>query len=365
MTRPPARAGRGLGRRSARLGLAVAAAAVAGVTIVLYPLSDLDPGVSSGVLYVLGVLLITLRWGLWLGLATSVASAAALAGFHGHLRDEADVVAIVVLLLTSLVGSFIADRARLRAEEAEERLRLEAELREREAERVRLEEVRASRARVLAAADAERRRVARDLHDGAQQFLVNTIVMLQLAQRAMAGGDPEAGTLVADALDVAGRANAALRELSHGIVPAALSRGGLRAGVEALASGAPLPVSLDVAVDRLPTRTEATAYFIVAEALTNVIKHARARHVSVSVSVDSDVLRVAVRDDGIGGARRDGNGLLGLDDRLAVLNGTLTVESPPGAGTMITAALPLPGPAGAPDGAEAADVVMTDRRVSG
>jgi DNA-binding IclR family transcriptional regulator len=159
---------------------------VAAITLVLYPLSELDPGVSSGVLYVLGVLLVATHCGLWLGLITSLASAVALDYFHTSpggqfLADDAeDLVAIGVLLLTAIVASVIADRARQRADEAEKRLLLEEELRARESERARLGAVRASRARVLEAADRERRRVVRDLHDGAQQRLVHTVVTLKL-----------------------------------------------------------------------------------------------------------------------------------------------------------------------------------------
>ena len=132
-------------------GLAAAAVIVTAVTLVLYPLRELDPGVSSGVLYVLGVLLVSVYWGLQLGLATSVASAAALYYFHTspagfHVKDAGDLVAIGTLLLTACVASVIADGARLRAEDAEQRLRLEEELRLRDAERIRLEEVRAPRA---------------------------------------------------------------------------------------------------------------------------------------------------------------------------------------------------------------------------
>jgi signal transduction histidine kinase len=323
------------------VGIAVAAATVAAVTALLYPLSELDPGVSSGVLYVLGVLLLTIHWGLWLGLVTSVASAAALGLFHGDLNSEGDVVAISVLLLTATVASFIADRARLRAEEAEERLRLQEELRRRDAERIRLQEVSASRARVLAAADQERRRVVRDLHDGAQQRLVHAVVTLRLAQRAREHDEAGADALVGEALYHAQQANAELRELAHGILPAALTRGGLRAGVSALASRMRVAVSVDISVGRLPSTIEAPAYFVVAEALTNVAKHSEARSASVSASVHGDVLTVEVRDDGVGGARADGNGLLGIEDRLAALDGTLRVDSPPGAGTLVAATIPL------------------------
>jgi signal transduction histidine kinase len=204
-------------------------------------------------------------------------------------------------------------------------------------------DVAASRARIVAAADAERRRVVRDLHDGAQQRMVHTVVMLKLARDAVEEQQDSAAELVADALDQAERATAELRELAHGILPGVLTRGGLRAGVGALASRAPLPVEVDVRVERLPTAVEATAYFVVAEALTNVAKHAGAREAAVSARVEDSTLLVGVRDDGVGGARPDGSGLLGLGDRLAALGGRLRVDSPPGGGTLVEAAIPVAG----------------------
>jgi signal transduction histidine kinase len=204
----------------------------------------------------------------------------------------------------------------------------------------------ASRARVVAAADDERRRVVRDLHDGAQQRLVHTVITLKLARRALERDDADAPTLLAEALAQAERAMAELRELSHGILPTILSRGGLRAGVNELASRTPVPVEIDVAVDRLPPAIEATAYFVVAEALTNVAKHARAKSAAVSARVDHDTLTIRVRDDGVGGARDDGTGLVGLADRLAAVDGSLQIETSADGGTLVAAAIPIP--AGAP-----------------
>jgi signal transduction histidine kinase len=333
--------------RSRSAGVASAAVVVTAVTLVLYPLQGLDPGVSSGVLYVLGVLLVSMYWGLWLGLLTSAASAVALDYFHAthgsHMLavDPGDLVATAVLLVTSIVASLIADRARLRVQDAEERLRLEEELRRREAEQIHLEAVRASRARVIRAADEERKRVVRDVHDGAQQRLVHTVVTLKLAKRALELGDRSGPQLVDDALELAERANAELRELVHGILPALLTRRGLRSAVRALASRMPLPVAVDVPQTRFPPAIEATAYFVVAEALTNVVKHAGARSAAVTAAVAPERLEVDVRDDGVGGARADGGGLLGLEDRLAALDGSLRVDSAPGAGTRIAATIPL------------------------
>jgi signal transduction histidine kinase len=200
----------------------------------------------------------------------------------------------------------------------------------------------ASRARVLTAGDEARRRVVRDLHDGAQQRLVHTIVTLKLAQQALRDDDGPAEPLVAEALTHAEQANAELRELAHGILPAVLSRGGLRAGIEALVSRLTFPVTADVTDQRFPPAIEASAYFVVAEALTNVVKHARAQRAAVEAHVEEGVLRVEVRDDGVGGASPDGTGLLELDDRLAALGGRLRVESPPEGGTAVAATLPLP-----------------------
>ena len=183
----------------------------------------------------------------------------------------------------------------------------------------------------MTAGDEERRRVVRDLHDGAQQGLVHTVLALQLASRAFEVGQDGAAALLTEALEHAQRANEELRELSHGFLPAELTRGGLRGGVESLVSRMTLPVVTHVSVDRLPAVVEATAYFVVAEALTNVVKHARAGRAAVSVGVENGILHIAVRDDGVGGARREGSGLLGLRDRLEALDGRLRIDSPTGA----------------------------------
>jgi signal transduction histidine kinase len=195
----------------------------------------------------------------------------------------------------------------------------------------------ASRVRLLTAGDDARRRVVRDLHDGAQQRLVQTIMTLKVASD-IGRND---GELVAEALDHAERANAELRELAQGILPPVLGRGGLRAGVDSLVSRVGLPVDVAVAGERLPAEIEASAYFVVAEALTNVVKHSRARSAGVKAWVEDGVLHLDVRDDGVGGARPDGTGLVGLNDRVAALGGRLRVESQPGRGTRIAATLPL------------------------
>jgi PAS domain S-box-containing protein len=198
----------------------------------------------------------------------------------------------------------------------------------------------ASRARLVAAADDERRRVVRDLHDGAQQRLVHTVLTLKLAQGELEGQTGQAPELVNDALAHVQDATAELRELAHGILPGVLAHGGLPAATRALASRMAIPVEIDVTVPRLPGHIEATAYFVVAESLTNVAKHAHAQHATVTGRVDDGALRVEVRDDGQGGAQTEGSGLIGLRDRLATLDGTLTVDSQAGGGTVVTATIP-------------------------
>jgi signal transduction histidine kinase/ketosteroid isomerase-like protein len=205
-------------------------------------------------------------------------------------------------------------------------------------------EVAASRARIVAATDDERRRVVRDLHDGAQQRLVHTIIMLKLARTALAGHDRPAAALVEESLVNAERANEELRDLVHGILPATLKRGGLRSGVESLVDKMAVPVTVEVPAERLPDALETTSYFIVGEALTNVVKHAEASGARVTAAVDGGVLRLEVSDDGRGGADPSrGSGLVGLADRVAAGGGTMTVASAPGAGTTISVTLPLQG----------------------
>jgi nitrate/nitrite-specific signal transduction histidine kinase len=194
-------------------------------------------------------------------------------------------------------------------------------------------ELTASRARIVAAADEERRRVVRDLHDGPQQRLVHAVVMLKLSQRALEGGAGDAPSVVGEALELAQRATRELRELVHGILPAALTSGGLRGGVGALASRVPVPVQTEICAERMPAPIEATAYFVVAEALPTSANHRQRRDPPpIAARVEDGTLRVEVRDDRVGGARREGSGLQGLADRLAALDGRLEVKCPPTAG---------------------------------
>jgi signal transduction histidine kinase len=164
------------------------------------------------------------------------------------------------------------------------------------------EEQAASRTRLLTAADDARRRVVRDLHDGAQQRLVHSIVTLKLAQRALGETDGEARSLVDEALEQVEQGKVELRELAHGILPSVLTHDGLQAGVETVVSRLGLPVHADITIGRFPAEIEASAYFIIAEALTNVVKHAHATRAEVGARVENGTLLVEVRDDGIGGA---------------------------------------------------------------
>ena len=205
------------------------------------------------------------------------------------------------------------------------------------------DELIASRARLVAAADEARRRIRRDLHDGAQQRLVHAVITLKLARRALESDDPKTPELLEEGLENAEGATAALRELSHGILPSVLTRGGLRAGVESLVARISLPVEIDIEAERFPPGVEATAYFVVSEALTNVVKHAGAARAEVLAEASGGELRVEIRDDGRGGAAPDGgSGLVGLRDRVAAQGGSLRIDSPPGAGTRIVMTLPLP-----------------------
>jgi len=205
-------------------------------------------------------------------------------------------------------------------------------------------ELSASRARVVAAAAEERGRVVRDLHDGAQQRLVHAVIMLKLALRGLGSGDKQAEEFVSEALDHAEQANSELRELVHGILPGALTSGGLQAGVEELASRTSLPVTVNVSPQRFQSAIEATVYFVVSEALTNAVKHSAAQRVQVRTKAKDSTLRVEVRDDGVGGADpRRGSGLTGLRDRVEALGGTIEISSPTGRGTSLLVKLPIEG----------------------
>jgi signal transduction histidine kinase len=215
--------------------------------------------------------------------------------------------------------------------------RLTAEL------RARVEELRASRQRLVEAGIAERRRLERNLHDGAQQRLVALSLTLRLAQNKMRKDPDAAERLMAGTHEELRLALEELRELARGIHPAVLSDRGLQGALEALAGRLPIPVELSEGPDdRLPAPIEAAAYFVVAEALTNVVKYAAASHASVTVVRSNGHAIVEVRDDGVGGADPGrGSGLRGLADRVAALDGRLELESPPGKGTLLRAEIPV------------------------
>jgi PAS domain S-box-containing protein len=199
-------------------------------------------------------------------------------------------------------------------------------------------EVRQSRARIVAAADNARRRLERNLHDGAQQRLVSLLLQLRAAQRGIT--DPISA--LDAAVDELAAAVKELRELAQGIHPSALSDRGLQPALRIVAARSPVPVELDVTDVWLDPQIAAAAYYIVSEALTNVAKYAGATRVAVRVRETGDQLVVGVEDDGKGGADPfGGTGLPGLGDRVAALDGTFSVDSPPGAGTRVRAELPL------------------------
>jgi signal transduction histidine kinase len=204
-------------------------------------------------------------------------------------------------------------------------------------------DLRDSRARVIAAADAERRRLERDLHDGAQQRLVSLALTLRMAEQRAAKGDDEAVELVRRAGEEAGHALAELRDLARGIHPAILTNRGLAAALDDLAARATVPVEvISAPQERLPEAVEAAAYFVVSECLANTSKHADATLASVRVESDGETVLVEVADDGVGGVERNGgSGLEGLNDRVGALDGRLEITSPPGGGTRVAAHIPL------------------------
>jgi signal transduction histidine kinase len=209
--------------------------------------------------------------------------------------------------------------------------------------RVRLEELRASRARLVHAGDAARRRLERDLHDGAQSRLVGLSLLLRSA-RNRAEPDPELAGLLDRAQEELKTSLAELRELARGIHPAVLSEHGLAPALDGLVSRAPVPVTVEADADaeqRLPEPVESAAYFVVSEALANVAKYAQASSATVRVRRSDGRVLVDVMDDGVGGAdAARGSGLRGLADRVAALDGTLSLESPPGRGTRLHAEIP-------------------------
>jgi PAS domain S-box-containing protein len=235
-----------------------------------------------------------------------------------------------------VIGSMVTytDITERKAQEAEVH-RLNAELHDR------LEELAASRARIVTAGDVARRRLERNLHDGAQQRLVTLSLSLRVALAKLDSDPKGARAALVDAGEELGTALEELRELARGLHPAVLSERGLGAAVEALASRAPLPVEIDIPAQRLPEQVEAAAYYLIAEALTNVAKYARASSMRIGVVASDEVVVVKVSDDGVGGAdAAAGSGLRGLADRVEALGGSLEVVSPAGVGTTLRAEIP-------------------------
>jgi signal transduction histidine kinase len=201
-----------------------------------------------------------------------------------------------------------------------------------------------SRRRIMESVEAVHRRTARDLHDGAQQRLVSLMIGLRLARELVPETESSATELLDQSIANAQTAIDELRELARGIYPLVLTARGLVAAVQELASRCPVPVVVESDIDRrIPGAVESNAYFVVAEAVTNAVKHARASQIDISLEL-GETLRIQVVDDGVGGvdATTAGSGLTGLADRVAAFDGTLTIESPPGVGTTILARIPIP-----------------------
>jgi signal transduction histidine kinase len=213
-----------------------------------------------------------------------------------------------------------------------------------------LQEVRASRTRIVEAGDRERRRIERDLHDGAQQRLISLSLELRVARSKLGeAGDPEVRSSLDRAADEAQAALVELRDLALGIHPLILTEGGLAEAVESLADRTSVDVSVDVGPERYSPPVEGAAYFVISEALANVTKYANATKATVRVRGLADHMTLEISDDGIGGADpRSGSGLRGLADRLAALDGTITVVSPGGGGTTISAQIPTIPPTASP-----------------
>jgi PAS domain S-box-containing protein len=210
----------------------------------------------------------------------------------------------------------------------------------------------ASRARLVTASDAARQRITRDLHDGAQQHLVATLINLQLAEQRWESAPHRARELLGQALADTKRGIADLRELAAGLHPSVLAQHGLADAVRALADRVPVPVEIEVPGIRLPAPIEASLYFFCAEALTNIVKHAQATRAWVRLEAAAGQCAVEVGDDGIGGAhpRTQTSGLIGLSDRIGALRGTLDITSPVSGGTVLRATIPVPPGAAPPPG---------------
>src|ERR1700722_62433 len=302
------------------------------------------PWLAAGTWRQLGFHLVALLTGVAGGLLVAACWLAPVAAV-GYLAvggsPAIGVAACVAAVALLLAAPWVAGQV-TRADEVLARRLLGAGRREELA--LRVESLARRRGDLVAAAHAERRRIERDLHDGAQQRLVSLAMNLGMTRERFTGAPEPVRQAIAEAHDEALLALSELREFIRGLHPAVLSAGGRDAALPGLAAPPPLPVRLRVDVPRpAAPGIEAVAYFIVSEALTNVVKHAQASQAEVSVTRAGDVLRVAVTDDGCGGAvpaAGDGTGLHGLAQRAIAVDGTLSVDSPPGGPTVVTAELP-------------------------
>ncbi len=263
-------------------------------------------------------------------------------GVPNSIEDVTFIAAVAVFAF--LPFAFLLGLLRSRIGRAEEiTTALSAENEQLNAElRAKVEELRASRARIVAAGYAERRRVERDLHDGAQQRLMALTMNLRLARDKLEAEPETTAELLDEAMEELAAATAELRELARGIHPVVLSDRGLGAALGGLAERSPLPVEiLATPSERLPAPVESAAYFVVAEALTNVARYAEAEGASVRIGRENGFVEIEIRDDGVGGADPDaGTGLRGLEDRVAALEGSFSVHSARGEGTVVAARIP-------------------------
>jgi signal transduction histidine kinase len=323
-------------------GVAVVAFFLLVETALVYLLKRSTPGNACGIFYLLGILVVSTVWGIGLAITTSVASALAFAYLCSWpapfmWEQPENLILIATFLIVALAANGLAFVARARADEADQR-RGEVEASNRE--------LSASRARIVAAADDTRRRLERDLHDGAQQRLVS----LGLELHAIRASVPAELYPLRDQLSNISSGLAGvmqdLQEISRGIHPAILSQGGLVPALKSLARRSAVPVVLDVTVDqRLPESIEVAAYYVIAEGLANAAKHARASEVSVCAKVENAALQFAIHDDGIGGAdTTKGSGLLGLADRVQAVGGRMQITSVLGCGTTLLVDIPLDPP---------------------
>jgi signal transduction histidine kinase len=254
-----------------------------------------------------------------------------------QLEDDGAPVAAIVHDPSLLEEPELIDSAAAAARLALENARLHAET------RAQLQQVRESRRRIAAAADDERRRIERNLHDGAQNRLLALALALSNAHQHLAteATDPELEGLLAASVEELQGTVEELRALARGLHPTVLVEYGLAAAIETLTSRSALQVTGGICADRFPPEVEATAYFVVCEALTNTVKHARATRATVAATHEGDMLVVTVGDDGIGGAHASrGSGLEGIADRVEALGGRIDIDSPPGQGTQLTAQIP-------------------------